>query len=287
MAKDVGTREEVTSTKKVAGTNGRGVLKTPIQGTSIEDLSTRLNALEGVNEDMATFLAHNWQRFFGALCVVLLGVVLYHQYQGTQDARHSESAQRFDEARRQFGRVVAPEAPAEGTDAVKDAESQSATLLEQLKLLESSQGDNFYGKVAGLYRAQTMIQQGHPAEAETALQDYKWKSFENIRTAKRTADVKDNALETELAALLEARALISKGDETETLKGRNLLVGLVLGGRFLNLEALLALYRISETPEHRKEADDRATELITARPELHEIIQSQLAGAGIAVKESK
>jgi len=287
MAKDVGSGQAASGSKPISGTNGRGPLKTPIQGTPISDLSTRLNALEGVNEDMAAFLAHNWQRFFGALCVVLLGVVLYHQYQGTQAARHSEAAQRFEEAQRQFRRVVMPESPPEGTDAAKDAEAQSATLFEQLKLLESSQGENFYGKVAGLYRAQTLIDQGRPDEAESALQDYKWRSFEGIRAAKTTADVKNNPLEDELAALLEARALISKADDTERLKGRALLSGLVLGGRFLNLEALLALYRISESAEQRKEADDRATELLAVRPELREIIQTQLSASGIALKESK
>lgn len=262
------------SEAKQQGTNKSG--RTPLRGSSIDELSARLGEIEGVNEDLATFLAHNWQRFLGALCVVLLAVVLYYQYRGTQAARMGEASSRFEDVTKQLSRVTEPAADVKPEEKEKDI----ATLFEQVRALESAQRGNIYGQLAGLYAAEGYRAKGEFDKAEGELAKYDWKQFSDINTAKKSSEVTKNSLTAELAAFLFVRIQLVKGEQNLT-QARKVLKSIVLGGRFLNLEALIVLFRLSESPEQTAASVETARALLAARPELRESVDTQLGGLGI------
>ncbi|MFN8389261.1 MAG: hypothetical protein U0136_03120 [Bdellovibrionota bacterium] len=280
--------------------NGAG--RTPIDGASIDDLSKRLGEIEGVNQDMAMFLAHNWQRFVGGVFVVMLIAVLVNQYRNTQETRMADAAQRFELASTEFGKLLsaqAAEKEAKAPDAAKPpadpahpdkaadakpAAANDSVLFEQLKLLQSTQSDSIYGRLAGLYAAQARISERNFDAARAELAKLDTKKFASISQAKTSAQVKNNDLVDELAALQSARLAIEEGKAAPDELQRQ-LTGLVLGGRFTNLEALLILFRASGTPEQRAAASNAAKSLFQARPELRDIVTSQLASAGISIED--
>ncbi len=277
MTKEAETRQGVRTAGETSRNGGRHQ-RTEIQGASIDDLSHRLSAIDGVNEDTALFLAHNWKRFLGALGVLILAVVLYYQYKGTQHARLGEAAQRFDEASRGLAKMngATPEAPVD--------EKTRGAFFEQLKLLETSNRDSLYGKISGLYAAEAyIIQKEYPA-AEAALAKYDSASYAAITAPKNSAEAEKSPVQAELAALLKARLMIARGD-TDLAPARKHLTGVALGGRVMNHEAHLARLRIITTPAAHAEAKKTASSLLTARPELREIITSQLSTAGFSVGE--
>ena len=290
MTKNIETSgKSIKPTAAQPSLNGRGSPGTPprteLQGASIDDLSTRLGAIQGVNEDMATFIAHNWQRFVGGLVVVLLGVVLYYQYKNAQDSRTGEASQRFEVAAKGYADLTQAETPPAPNAPPDDpADSQKATVesvSEQLRSLQSSHADSVYGKFAGLYAAQIAIEAKNFPAAADALSKFNTSRYQTLTKAKRSSEVTDSQVVDELAALERGRLFLAQDASRE--EGRRLLAGIVYGGRFVNLEAALVLFRTSRTPEEKKAALDTVTGLIAARPELTEIFRTQLAGDGVTL----
>jgi hypothetical protein len=295
MAKNAETphRSGAKPAAPVGGRNGHaGALKA--QGASVEELSKRLSEIEGVNEDMAMFLAANWQRLVGGLFVILLVAVLFYQYRNTQATRMSDASQRFEAASSQFGKILLesrkpesskPEEGAAAKDGSKtdDFQKSETALMEQLKLLQSTQSDSVYGRLAQLYQAQTAIVSGDFGTAREQLSKFRTSTFAGVQKAKTSAEVKNSDLLDELATMEQARLLLAESKDQPSPQARELFRGLALGGRFLNLEALLALFRTASQADQSDQAKQTAQELLAVRPELRDIVSTQLGANGISL----
>ena len=200
----------------------------------------------------------------------------------------ADAAQRFELATAQFQQLLRGGVDAHALDSSAEnkeasAEKAEAVLGEQLKLLASTQSDSIYGKLANLYSAQAAINAKRFSAARAELAKFNPGQFAAVVKARSTVEAKSTDLLQELAALENGRLLIAEG-ERPLSEAQKQLKGLVLAGRFTNLEALLVLFRIGSAPEEHADAVRTANDLLTARPELRALISSQLSQNGISLE---
>ena len=257
-------------------------------GASLDDLETRLHA-GGIDEDIATMIAHNWRKAVGAAIVVMLGVWLFETYRSMQRTKLGEAAEQFGAMQSEFAKALATNAfsPAVGAE----GESTRGALESQLQVLKSEISGTSYGKFAELYRAQSALQRADFTAAQKALAPYDVFRFRELKSPELTKDITRSDLFSELATMLAARTFIAEQSAKDPTKGSpdavQLLQGLVYGGRFLSLEALVALVRYSSVVELPAGASvtDIAKAYIAARPQLSELTYQELEKFGVILRE--
>lgn len=283
------------------GKQGSGV-----QGASIDDLATRLGAIQGVDEDTANFIAHNWTKLLGGLVIVLLSLAVAHMYRDAKDSRRGAAAQQFSEISQLYESLVLqqnPDSPESedpsadpkklpqglSADAAKNLESM---FVGKLPALENTDRGQIYGSLAGLYRVADDLRKGDAAAARENLAKIHRAELSGLTHVRPMKEVQNLPLADELAAMLAARVELLDG---KTDRAREQFVGIVRGGRFLNLEALIALVRLdaisgkpAATPAGAASLAPRdlALELVAARPELRDVVSRALQDQGIVLSDA-
>ena len=257
-------------------------------GASLDDLETRLHA-GGMDEDIATVIAHNWRKAVGAAVVVVIGVWLFETYRAMQRTKLGEAAEQFSTMQSEFAKALASNAFAPGAGA--EGESIRGALDSQLQVLKSEVSGTSYGKFAELYRAQSALQRGDFEAARKALVSYDVVRFRDFSAPVSTSELNRSDIFSELATMLAARTMIAeqatKDSATPSPEAAQLLKGLVYGGRFLSLEALVALARYSSvvTLPPESEAKAVATNYLAARPQLSELVYAELEKIGLILRQ--
>lgn len=258
------------------------------KGASLDDLETRLHS-GGMDEDIATVIAHNWRKAVGAAVVVVIGVWLFETYRAMQRTKLGEAAEQFSTMQSEFAKALASNAFAPSAGA--EGESVRGALDSQLQVLKSEISGTSYGKFAELYRAQSALQRGDYEGARKALLNYDVVRFREFATPVAASELTRSDLFSELATMLAARTLIAeqaaKDSATPSPEAAQLLKGLVYGGRFLSLEALVALARYSSVVQLPADTDAKAvaTAYIAARPQLSELVYAELEKIGLTLRE--
>ncbi|MCB0324302.1 MAG: tetratricopeptide repeat protein [Bdellovibrionales bacterium] len=246
----------------------------PKQGASVDDLGRRFTA-SSEDQDFARTMAENWQKLLGALVVVLLAVWLYEEFQSAAERRRAEASGRFSALQATFADLEKSEAK-DG-----DAPSPAVVLQDTITQLSSSDAETVYAQLAPLYSAQAALSQGSLEAARGTLQQFGVADPAAIPAG--TTVLEPKQFISELAALLYARLLV-KDPNVERQAAASYAATLAERARFVNVEALLLLYRIAETEEARASAKEKARELIAARPELATTIQREFASAGASLE---
>ena len=257
-------------------------------GASLDDLETRLHS-GGMDEDIATVIAHNWRKAVGAAVVIVIGVWLVETYRAMQRTKLGEAAEQFSTMQSEFAKALANNAFAAGAGA--EGESTRGALDSQLQVLKSEISGTSYGKFAELYRAQSALQRGDFEGSRKALLSYDVLRFREFAAPVSDSELNRSDLFSELATLLAARTMIAeqatKDSTTPSPEAAQLLKGLVYGGRFLSLEALIALARYSSVVQLPSETEAKAvaTAYIAARPQLSELVYAELEKIGLTLRQ--
>ena len=249
----------------------------------LDELSGRLRTAKGVDEDIATLLAANWQKLLGAVIVVCSIVWLVNEAKLARQGKAGDASQQFEKAQLTFGELYSPPpAAAEKpkADAKEEAQAkadQVRVLEDNLNLIEKNYKESIYGRLAPLYAASHALDAGNPQEASETL--HKSFNLENPAQA-GTAGFDGEQMANELAGLVYARVL-SKEQKTDELVPY--LEKLALNGELVNVQALIMLAGAASTPEQKKAAADTARALSAKRPDLTEQIRSELGKYGVSL----
>lgn len=301
--------EDKTATSSKTPANDR-------QSTSdAEQLADHLRSIEGVDDDIAEVLANNWQRVLGALLLVLIAVVLVHQFRGAKATRQAGAAERLSATQRAYQGIInqpvdeapvdkapveQPESadPGAGDPETSDPEAgdpkaaaeqevektDAASTQEQIfdensGLLISTNQGTVYADFAVLYQATRALRAGDFAEARSKLEQYQ------VKPPFPEGSISDrDVLISELASLLYARVQVAEGGDLSA--ARDYLKTLVSQRRLVALEALVMLIRLSNTDETLSESKALAKALQKRRPELADLVTRELNTMGITLDES-
>jgi hypothetical protein len=308
--REKGQAEEKAGQEVLEGSSASPGDRPEERRSSYDELAEHLKSVEGPEHDIAMLLALNWQRLLGALALVLLAVWLVGEGMESSQKRKAEAAQYFSGVQQSFASLVdeasAPEAAGEGKntepeerkenaeqagkqDSAKDSNDAIArartSFNDNLSLLEESFQGNVYAELAGLYRALESMEQSDIKKAREVLSPFK------VETGllPRKGDKKGLAQEDfsrELAALLYARVMLLDPAQNRA-ELRSYVKGLVENASFINIEALVFLFRLSDSsgssPEEREEALLVARKLSEARSELREAISLELSSMGLSL----
>lgn len=265
------------------------------QPASINELASRLGAIQGVDEDTANFIAQNWSKLLGSLVIVMLIIVVSHKYRDALEARRGSAAEQFADIRQLYESLVvqrtdgspeesSPEAKEPAKPLSPEAERElEAKFTGKLPALENTDRGNIYGSFAGLYRVAEQLRKKDVAGARESLAKTRVADYTAVKKVLTISETQATSLPEELGALLAAR--------TELLDGKldragEMFARIVRGARFANLEALIALKRMAELPNSPVRLDsvrDLSTELLAARPELREVVTKALQEQGLAL----
>ena len=262
--------------------------------TQSNELSQHLSGLTGMGDDFAVLVAENWQRLLTMLVVVLVAVYVVGEFRSSRQKKLEDSSVRLAGAQEMFAALVSPDkdkpeqpeaksgeqAPAAGDKPADKPEDKAALLGQTVKLL-AGDGSGSYREIAALYQAQVALREGKPDGVIDALRRYDTKRFSSLKQPLKTAELRADGLFDEMAALLVARAQIARGDKSEDV--RMGLRGLVYGGSQTSIEALLTMARLAESDSEREEVRELGKSLSEARPELSDLLRSELALLGFAL----
>lgn len=257
------------------------------KAADLDELSDRLRSAKEGDEDIGEWIATNWQKLLGSLAVVLLVVYVYGRWQEAEGRKLGEAAQSFQEAQRAFGELTVDQAGTKPDKKADQEESQSPdmqqkTFDDNLGLLMSSYSDTRYGDFSPLYLAAAELKKGEFEAARNRLKKLGIDRFQGSGTA-RARSLNEDVFISELASLVYARLLIAEGKAPQA-EIRQILGNLVSNARFANLEALIIMFRTSETPEHLDEAKEAAKKLSTSRPDLADTIKNELGNLGVSLE---
>lgn len=290
--------------------------------SSYDELAEHLKGVEGPEYDIAMLLALNWQHLLGALAIILLVVWLVGEGMESSQKRKAEAAQYFSGAQHSFASLVeqasAPEetsaseatsasgAIGEGEnagpeetkensehaakpDSVKESNDAIARARtgfnDNLALLEESFQGNVYAELARLYRALESMEQSDIKKAREVLSPFKVESGLLPRKGDKEGLAQEDFCR-ELAALLYARVMLLDPVQNRA-ELRSYVKGLVENASFINVEALVFLFRLSDSssssPQEREEALLVARRLSETRSELREAISLELNSMGLSL----
>lgn len=272
------TREQVTTGGSAAGQGP--------QNTAVEELAERLGAIQGVSEDTAEFIARNWQKILGAMTVTVLAVLVFGLYRKNVERREGEASQRFQLAAEGFlGTAKMSDPGSNGADANNSGEQvdKLRAARDGFEFLSKSYSDGAYGKLSNLYLAELSKREGKLDLVEDQVKKFSYQQYRSIKEAQSVADVTKSDLFDELAALKFARTLLDSVEAAKKTEAREYLTGLAYGGKFVNAEALLALFRSAANEDEKKAAFKVADSLLSKRPLLRESVTNTLSAEGIAI----
>ncbi len=271
--------------------------------STYEELAERLRVSTGASDDVAENIAKNWQKIVGGIVVVLLGVWVWNEFQSAQVAKRAGAAEEFSEIQslltgidfeklgetkgdKSADKKEGEKAEEKSADTAQDQQKSLVALQERLAALQSRFPESPYSKFAGLYESMIFLKQGDVVHAKQGLEKFNVNRFANLTSASADAGrIKPEEFNDEFAALLYARMLLAEGKDAADARKR--LIGLAYGGKVLNGEALLALYRISQTDAERAEAVDIAKAVVDKASlkdkEVAQNLKTQLLQVGIAL----
>jgi hypothetical protein len=272
----------------------------PAKASSYDELAERLRDTKGVDQDIGMLLALNWQRVLWGLAIVLLVVWLVGFWKESKEKAAGQASQRFEEVQTAYTALVSKQtkesesekkadevkggnengAAAKQQDQSRD-EQVTRTFMENISLLRKQEG--VYGELVPLYQAAEEIQRGNWEEAKQQLSQYGSEKYLERLDKKVSRPLTEEPFVSELAALIYLRLLIAEGI-TDPAVIRAKLNTLVSAGKFVNVEALIMLFRISAGPQERLEAENSAKELASSRPDLAEMLKVELGNQGIGIR---
>lgn len=246
----------------------------PKPGSSLDDLAERISHSDA-EPDLARQLAENWQKFFGAMVLVLLGVWLLGEFRAASQLEKEDASFRFQSVQEAYLTLAGETASGES----ESAEKARQVFNENLTVLKKGNSGSVYEELAPLYEAQSAIEAGNLEQAKATLSALGVSTAEGIPTSESVDSIEQFV--GELASLLYARVLtMSEGDRTVE---RNYISALCTRARFVNLEALLLFYRSSQTEAEQEAAKAAAKKIMSARPELADSIRGTFEGLGVAL----
>lgn len=254
--------------------NAEKEISTERRGASIDELARRMVSIENTDDDVAKMIAANWQNIFWGMVIIAIGLFVFENFRQTRIKKSGEVAGIFADAQSSFKK-----------SAESGAAENGAGVNESLKLLTTTYSDDIYGKFAHLYQSTLLQQQKKFDEAKQSIPssfNLPIQALFNTPRAKPSREVAANDIVIELAALQTLRLAIDEGKEPIG-DIRRKLKGLAFGSRFVTVEAVLALYRISETETEKSEARDVGSEIANARTSLKGEIERQLSSEDIVL----
>ena len=240
----------------------------------VDALGERLRSLEGVDKDIAELLAQNWQRFIGAVAIVLVCVWLFGKYKDITVERRGSASDRFTSVQEDFSDIFSADNKLEAGERQKLIDRFQSNISQ----LASSSQAGAYSDFAKLYRSAASLADSRYDEALEQLADFNLSSFAQSEPISSSSYDSDNFVR-ELAALLYARINIAKGDEQAT----QYLSNLAKNSRVIGVEALVTLGRLAKTDEERNEVKSLAKQLVQLRPELSEAIRVEMGNLGLTL----
>lgn len=250
---------------------GRNTPQPENQQADYNQLVEQLRSIEGINEDMATTIAENWQKLLGGLVVVLIAVWLYGKFQESHQAKHGSASAQFTEGLASF-RVFSNRTEAAASDVQYGFKAKFDALREEFP-------ETVYAKLAAIALAHADLQEGKLEQARQTLAAVRGElkaPSEGVSSA-RSTDAE--AFVEELGALLDGKAMLAADATRE--EGLALLEKLVRGGTFLNVEALAALLAVTHEQGDMDSVLSLAADLAAARPELSELVIEELQNRGL------
>ncbi len=249
----------------------------PKTGSTLDELANRIGESD-LEPDLARQLAENWQKFFGAMVLVLLGVWLLGEFRTASQKEREDASFRFQNTQDAYLELVG-EATMEG-EGDSSIDKAKTVFNENVTLLEKGSSGSVYERLAPLYLAQASIDAGEVEKAKAILSKYGIDTPNDI-----PAEQSVNSVEQfvgELASLLYARVLTISSAEDRQAQ-REYLSALCERSRFVNIEALLLLYRTAQNAEEKDSAKSLATKIVTARPEIANAIKDAFSSLGVAL----
>ncbi len=260
--------------------------------TDVDELARRLRETKGVDQDVASLVAENWQTVLGSVAVVVLVILVTGYWKQTRQESIDRGAKQFEQVQNAYAAVVAGAADKQQTPSAEDAEAAQKenkntgdnksqlfkTFADNITLLEKS--DSTYGDFGPLYRAAAEVENGDWDNAKKHLQSY---GVDQPQESKKGEPINEKTLLTELAHLVYARLLLAEG-KTPYADLRKRLENQIDAASFTSVEALLMLFRISSNAQELTAAQETARQLIAKRPELAETIKVELGNLGIGLE---
>ncbi|MBP9837734.1 MAG: tetratricopeptide repeat protein [Proteobacteria bacterium] len=250
------------------------------KGSSVDELSERISGLGVVNHDMASFIAHNWQKIVWAIGIAILVTIVYYQYLGTQQKRSFDAAQRFESAQNQFKELIA------SVETKKDDTKDNVlkAINDNVGLIKTTHSDLEYANLAKLYQASAYLQATQYDKVKEALSSFKYERLLNVSSPKTSKEVEKNELTDELAALMFIRTLIAE-NKTDAKQLKANLTSLLNASKYVTVEAAVLFYRTATTNEDRIEVEKIIKQLTAARVELKGVIENLLSQEDITISE--
>lgn len=251
-------------------------------GTSVDELAERLISSGVEKKDTALFLAHNWKKFAGLAGVFLLVFLLSNQYKSTQLKRSYDASQKLESISNSFQQLLINDFAKDttGTDSQKDIN----IILENIKAIETSNSDLDYSRLANIYKLALEIKRGEFEQARAELVKFNTSNLFNNTNVKSTKEVSKNNIFDELAALQSLRLEIKEGkSDIGTILER--IRSLIYSSRFVDIEAILLLARISENTEQKQFTKETIDNFVSIRPENREILANSLSQEGFSYLE--
>ncbi|HQH28447.1 MAG TPA: hypothetical protein PLP17_13700 [Oligoflexia bacterium] len=275
---------------KPAADGSSGAAEQPIgaKSSSLDELAGRLTETTGINQDTAMLLAVNWQRLLWGLVVVLLVVWLAGYWKESRERAQGKLAEDFQNLQDAYTALgvsePAPDAARDKADTPEQANSAESKLRAFKDNIERiSHGAGTYRELGLLYRVADEVSRGEFESARVHLEPYRVEDYLSrlkSQDAAKAKAVDADVLAAEMASLLYLRLLIGEG-KAEPAQIRAKLQDLVAGARFVNVEALIMLFRVGADAASRKEAQEAARKLAAERSYLAETIKSELGAMGI------
>jgi hypothetical protein len=271
----------------------------PAKASSYDELAGRLRDTKGVDQDIAVLLALNWQRVLWGLAIVLLVVWLVGFWKESREKAASQASKRFEDVQAAYSAIVGKQAKdvesetkgdgeksgEQNSEALKEDQSReeqiARTFVDNISLLKKQEG--VYGELVPLYQAAEEIQHGKWDNAKQQLSQYGSEKYLEQLNPAVSRPLTEQVFVSELAALIYLRLLIAEGN-TDQAVIRAKLSKLVNAGKFVNVEALIMLFRISTGAQERLEAENAAKELASSRPDLAEMLKVELGNQGIGIR---
>ena len=250
------------------------------KGLSLEEITERMLAIDGSNEDVASLIARNWSKIIWVLVVCAIGIVVVFEFQATRNKKSKELAQRFSDIQADLTKVLEDE----------KAFVPSPALLENLKLFASNNANDTYGSFAKLYQAIIATNQKQYDEAESVLSGLPISSLLISSEVRTLAETKNNDLFLELAALQSLRislVRLENGNEPKkeevTNELRKKFINLAASSQYITLEAVLGAVRLASSDAEKRETKDFIGKLIAKRDKLSVAISKELEKEGLTL----
>ena len=225
------------------------------------NFADNLKTVEGLNDDLADYIAKNWKKLVWAVVIAIVAVLLIGKYRDSVLQKERLAAHRFSEARELF------------TD-LKD----EVAFNDKLSSLKESYSSTVYADLGTLYLASADIKKAKYADAREKLKEFDIESYKNQTEFQVNRRLNKNILTRELAALVYARSIISEG--ADLTEAKTILRGLTKTGSFANVEALIVLLRLASSEQERQEVIALAKEITEKRPEFLNQVNQEFTSLG-------